>query len=98
MLSLWSLDDAIYLVDPGSGSPSDCLSAGTSHLIQPQSPVMLSDSLKCLFAFFSIQPWTKPTQANAVHPISLFKKIFTYMAVLGLSCGPFDLCCGMSNL
>ena len=53
--------------------------AGTSPLIQSQSIVIVSHSLKGLFAFFGIQPWTKPIQANAVHPISVFKKkIYLY--------------------
>ena len=74
VLSLWSLGGVIHLIDPEPVSPSDGLRAGTSPLIQSQSIVIVSHSLKGLFAFFGIQPWTKPIQANAVHPISVFKK------------------------
>lgn len=72
---------------------------GTSHLIQSQSTVMVSHSLKDLFAFlaFSLgQSQCRPIQFISLACLKKF--FFTYMAALGLSCGPFDLCCGMRNL
>lgn len=52
VLSLWSLGGIIHLIDPEPVSPSDGLRAGTSHLIQSQSVVIVSHSLKGLFAFW----------------------------------------------
>ena len=99
VLSLWSLGGVIHLVDPEPASLSDCLRAGTRHLIQSQSTVMVSHSLKDLFAFlaFSLgQSQCRPIQFISLACLKKF--FFTYMVALGLSCGPFDLCCGMRNL
>ena len=75
VLSLWSLGGVIHLVDPEPASLSDCLRAGTRHLIQSQSTVMVSHSLKDLFAFlaFSLgQSQCRPIQFISLACLKIF--------------------------